>query len=144
MAELIGKKLELRLADKEISEWLLSRDWLTHYTGRGDWQFAHFVQLPFDEVAEAEKCPDTEFPIRNRTYSTVTLSREYMGTYTFPRVHLKIAQSQLDDVTYDLHIHFGHLRTGDNYEQVFYGYVRSLDELKSVFTLLGLDPEYID
>jgi hypothetical protein len=138
----MSKKLELRL-EPSIQSWITSRDWLTHYAGRGDWTFAHFVQMPLDEIEAAEKCPDTDLPLRSDTFDVLYLGKEYAATYSFPRCHVKIAKSQIDDVTYDLRVHFAHLRAGYNYECVFCGYIQSLVELVGVFSLLGVEKRYL-
>ena len=142
-------KYTLNLGNKEIEDWLTSRTWIYHYSGNGRGLFAKFSS--FDEEDWAEE--SEEFKIRNgeesglplygNSFNTVDLVKEYQATYAFPVVHLTIGKSPLDDITQDVHIHFAHRRAGDDYEQVYKGYVQSLDELKTVFILLGVDEKYL-
>ena len=135
----------LSIPNKEIQNWLESREFIYHYAGRGDWTFAHYSPYKPEEVDHADKCQDTGYPrYYAPSFNTVYLDKEYSSTYAFPSVHLKIAKSEIDDITYDVEICFAHLRAGDNYEKVFYGYIQSLEELIQTFRLLGVEEKYLD
>lgn len=142
-------KYTLNLGNKEIEDWLTSRDWIYHYSGNGQGLFAKFSS--FDEEDWAEESEDFKvrngdesgLPLYGNSFNTVDLVKEYQATYCYPVVHLTIGKSPLDNITQDIIIHFSHRRAGDDYEQVFRGYVQSLEELKTVFRLLGLDERHL-
>lgn len=145
--------MKFNIGNQEIKEWFESRDWLTHYSGDGRAFNANFVTTDGDttveEIKTAQKCPSTELPWRiDNDYSTIYLDKESYYTWAFPRVHVMIHEAEMepdseDPTIYDLQVHFAHLRAGDEYEQVFRGYVTSLDELLMVFSLLGVESRYL-
>ena len=141
------RKCKLNLGNREIEDWLNSRDWIFHYSGNGDSLNALFS--PFDEEDWAEdgrfkiaEGGDSGLPLYGKSYNTVDLVRESIGTYCLPSVHL--AARRCSNGGYiSIQVHFAHKRAGCDYEPVFSGYVESLDELKQVFILLGLNKEHL-
>lgn len=142
-------KYKLNLQNKDIEDWLNTRDWIFHYSGNGQGIFAKFSS--FDEEDWSEISDDFKvrmgeisgLPLYGSSLNTVDLTKEYQATYSMPIVHITIGKSQIDDITQDVIVHFAHRRAGDDYEQVFRGYVQSLEELKNVFRLLGLNERHL-
>lgn len=140
---------ELKLGNSEIENWLNSRTWLTHYSGRGDFQFAKFSGFDeedwkresdndFDKITE---CDTTGLP-KGITNNKVDLLLEDMGTYSFPIVHLEIGTHRTREI-FECKIHFNCLRGNDEWIQVFSGFPINLESLLVIFTFLGVDPKFL-
>lgn len=129
----------MNLKDKELQDWLETRDWLHHYSGDGEHFFANFSA--HKDITNVNKCEATGFPRYGDDYEAVAIDKESSATYTMPIVHLQICGQ--GNFPYTVKVHFCHLRTGDDYEQVFSGYVTNKEELISVFRLLGLSERHL-
>jgi len=144
------QSMKLKLKDKDIQSYLENLDWLHHYSGDGEFTFANFSVFDPKEgpIKDIDKCEDTGYPkwSMEHSWGNIQLSKEHMGTYSLPIVHIKICAQKGEDkdrFPYSFQVAFCHTRTGGNYEDVFYGYVKSVEEIKQVFELLGFDERYI-
>ena len=131
---------DLRLPDEDIKAWLLSRKWVFHLDGPGDWQFARFVY--FDPVV-VDYDNRMEWPEpKEYVHNTLHLDREEHSTDSFVSVSLKLAfQPKMGN--YLLKVMFYNNRAYDGYEQVFRGYFKDLGSLINIFRSLGVEEKHL-
>jgi hypothetical protein len=139
--------MKLNISNKEIQEYLESLKCVYHYSGNGVGLNAMFS--PFNpkecNIKSTEKCKTTGFPIRSLEYTPerVYLGSESYATYSMPIMHLIICE-QGKDFPYHFEVYFCHTRTGGDWENVFYGYINSVQDIKDVFRLLGINSEHYE
>ena len=89
---------------------------------------------------------------RSRDYETprddlnnyVTISKESFGSYSIAKVKVQIMQNPSFIEYQDVRIWFLFLRSADEYEIVFQGFISNLDDLIKAFELVGIDNKYLE
>lgn len=136
--------MNFNIQNQEIQDWLFSRKWLFYIAGYGRGMNGYFSYSPPNE-SDYTQTKNSFLVVNEQTsYERVHLDIEPYATWSFPCVALTICEdTTFDFIQYQVDIGFEHKRDGGELETVFKGFIKNLEELLTVFRLLGVQESYL-
>lgn len=142
--------MSFTLDNKKIQQWLEFRDWLFYY-GTTRPNSGMFYPIDKQYVAECLKDDYYGFPHFSNSREVdveqieLSLAHDNCFTTAFPSVVFRIwgHNKEYQDDNYEIEIYFCFQRGDTEYQKVFHGFVKNLNQLLFILQSLGIDEKYL-